>query len=106
QPAAVVEAVRLRERGMVQVIPRDETVGRFEHRLRLLAVTPAVLRVLREHRDRLQQATGRKAVNADLAAEATGEECVQLVVLTGSDIHTARIVAGAGQGRGAPAGAG
>ena len=97
EPATVVLAVGLRERGVVQVVPRDETVRRLEHRLGLLGVAPAVLRVLREDRDRAEQAAAREAVDAHLAAEAAGEERIELVVVAGGDVDALRHVGRAGE---------
>src|SRR5688572_5498262 len=81
KPAAVGDAVGLRQLGMVRVIPWNEAIGRLEHRLRLLVVAVAGFRVLREDADDLEQASGGEPVDPDLPVEPAGKEGVVLVVL-------------------------
>ena len=102
EPTSVVVAVGLRQRGVVQVVPRNEAVGGLEHRLGLIGVAPAVLRVLREDGDGAQQTAAREAVHADLSAKTAGEECVEFVFLAGRDIDALCGGGGAGE-RGRPA---
>jgi hypothetical protein len=55
KPAAVGNAVGHRQLGMVRVVPRDEAERGLKHRLRFLIVTPAILRILREHWNHFQK---------------------------------------------------
>jgi hypothetical protein len=54
---------------------------------------------LREHGNDLEEPAGREAVDRDLAAEAAGEEGVELVVLSGCHVDLGRRVAGGEVGR-------
>ena len=54
QPTAIVFAGCLRQRRVMRVIPRHETEARVQHGFSFFAVTVSVLRILREHRDRLE----------------------------------------------------
>jgi hypothetical protein len=94
EPAAVGHAGGLRELRVMGVVPRHLAVARGQHRLGLLAVAPAVLRVLGEDRDVLEQPAGRQAVHPDLAVEPAGHEGVELVVAAGWDVNLDRRVGG------------
>jgi len=87
---------------MVRVIPGYEPEAGRQHRLGLLAVAPAVLRVLGEDRDVLEQPARGQPIHSDLPVEATRHESVELIVLAGAYVHLFGGVAGVTH----PAGAG
>ena len=72
---------------MVGIIPGDEAVAGGQHRLGLLAVAPAVLRVLGEDRNVPEQPARGQPVHPDLPVEAAGHEGVELIVLAGAYVH-------------------
>ena len=110
EPASVGNAVGHRELGVMRIVPGHEAEGGVQHRLRLFIVSPAILRILREHGNDLEQAPGGQAVHGDLSAEAAGHEGVQLVLRAGRDIDARGGVAAdevtCGAGRGTIAGVG
>ncbi len=75
EPAPVVVAVRLRERRMVHVAPREAA----QHRLRLVVEPVARGGVRRIDRNRREVAHGRDAVDVDLPRVPAGGEHVELV---------------------------
>ena len=87
EPASVGDAVGHRQLGVMRIVPGHEAEGGVQHRLRLFIVSPAVLGILREHGNDLQQAAGGQAVHGHLAAEAAGHEGVQFVLRAWRDVH-------------------
>ena len=86
-PAPVGFSVGLRKFGVVGVVPGHEAVGGLQHGFGFFIKAIPFFPVHGKYRNDFQQAAGRDAINADLAAEATGKEAVEFVVLAGGDVH-------------------
>ena len=82
EPAAVVVAVRLGERGMVNIAPGEVA----QHLLRLVVETVAGRGIGRVHGNRGQMPHGRNAVDVDLAGMAARGEHVVLVEVAGGHV--------------------
>ena len=86
-PTSVDLAIGLRKFGVMQVVPRHNTMRGIKHRFGFLAVAVTFLRVYGKHGDYAEQAAAWQAVHAHLSAETTRDKIVEFVVFTGGYIR-------------------